>query len=116
MCYRILFESCQRFRRRNLLNDGRHGRPGGRRQVAKARMAIAVLKAALTFGIMCRKPGCPEFRAVIDAMRFEGLPSRNSFLRQIRYRLHAKPRGSLSNRAPLLPMQSSSRAPSGNGM
>jgi integrase len=53
---------------------------GGSRQVAKARMAIAVLKAALTFGIMCRKPGCPEFRAVIDAMRFEGLPSRKFVL------------------------------------
>jgi len=52
--------------------------PGGSRQVAKARMAIAVLKAALTFGIMCRKPGCPEFRAVIDAMRFEGLPARTA--------------------------------------
>jgi hypothetical protein len=54
--------------------------PGGSRQVAKARMAIAVLKAALTFGIMCRKPGCPEFRAVIDAMRFEGLPPRKFVL------------------------------------
>jgi hypothetical protein len=51
---------------------------GESRQVAKARMAIAVLKAALTFGIMCRKPGCPEFRAVIDAMRFEGLPARTA--------------------------------------
>jgi hypothetical protein len=29
---------------------------------------------------MCRKPGCPEFRAVIDAMRFEGLPSRKFVL------------------------------------
>jgi Phage integrase family len=54
--------------------------PGGSRQVAKARMAIAVLKAALTFGIMCRKPGCPEFRAVIDAMRFEGLPARTAIV------------------------------------
>jgi hypothetical protein len=53
---------------------------GGRRQVARARMAVAVLKAALTFGIMCRKPGCPEFRAVIDAMRFEGLPARTAIL------------------------------------
>jgi hypothetical protein len=54
--------------------------PGRPRQVAKARMAIAVLKAALTFGIMCRKPGCSEFRAVINAMRFEGLPSRKFVL------------------------------------
>lgn len=47
-----------------------------KRQVAKARMAIAVLKAALTFGIMCRNPGCTGFRAVLDAMRFEGVKRR----------------------------------------
>ena len=47
-----------------------------KRQIAKARMAIAVLKAALTFGIMCRNPGCAAFRAVLDAMRFEGLKPR----------------------------------------
>jgi hypothetical protein len=54
--------------------------PDKPRQVAKARMAISVLKAALTFGILCRKPGCPEFRAVLDAMRFEGLPPRKFVL------------------------------------
>jgi hypothetical protein len=43
--------------------------PGGKRQIAKAHMAIAVLKAALTFGIMRRLPGCIEFRAVLDAMK-----------------------------------------------
>jgi hypothetical protein len=53
---------------------------GGPRQVAKARMSIAVLKAALKFGIMCRKPGCAEFRAVIGAMKFESLPPRRHVL------------------------------------
>jgi hypothetical protein len=51
---------------------------GGPRQLAKAHMAIAVLKAALTFGIMRRLTGCIEFRAVLDAMKgkLPGLPSR----------------------------------------
>jgi hypothetical protein len=51
---------------------------GGKRQVAKARMALSVLKAALTFGVMRRLPACAEFRAVLDAMKrkFEGLPAR----------------------------------------
>jgi integrase len=43
-------------------------------------MAISVLKAALTFGIMCRKPGCAEFKAVISAMKFASLPPRKHVL------------------------------------
>jgi hypothetical protein len=50
--------------------------PDGKRQVAKARMAISVMKAALAFGINCRKPGCAEFRVVLNAMRFETLRPR----------------------------------------
>src|SRR5262249_23947871 len=42
-----------------------------KRQLAKAIMAIAVLKAALQFGIQCRKPGCAAFRAALDATDFE---------------------------------------------
>jgi hypothetical protein len=51
---------------------------GGPRQLAKAHMAIAVLKAALTFGVMRRLPGCAEFRMILDAMKgkLPGLPSR----------------------------------------
>jgi hypothetical protein len=49
-------------------------------QIAKARMAISVLKAALTFGIMRRLPGCADFRAVLDAVKFEGLPPRKLVL------------------------------------
>jgi hypothetical protein len=47
---------------------------GEPRQLAKARMAIAVLKAALKFGILRRLPGCIEFRVVLDALKGE-LPS-----------------------------------------
>jgi hypothetical protein len=49
---------------------------GGKPRIAKARMAIAVLRAATTFGIACRKPGCVEFSAVISACTFEGLKPR----------------------------------------
>ena len=34
-------------------------------QIPKARTAIAVIKSALNFGIMCRKRGCAEFKAVL---------------------------------------------------
>jgi hypothetical protein len=57
-------------------------KPGGKRQLAKAHMAIAVLKAALTFGIMRRLPGCAEFRVILDAMKrkLPGVPSRKFVL------------------------------------
>jgi hypothetical protein len=42
---------------------------GGRLQLAKAHLAIAVLKAALTFGIMRRLAGCAEFRVILDAVK-----------------------------------------------
>jgi len=41
-----------------------------------ARMALAVLKAAISFGIVCRIRGCAEFQAVLYEMEFERLPSR----------------------------------------
>jgi hypothetical protein len=52
----------------------------GTRHVAKARMAIAILKAAFTFGVLCRKPGCADFKAVLSATRFEGLPPREAVI------------------------------------
>lgn len=52
----------------------------GKRQIAKARMAIAVLRAATTFGIACRKPGCAEFSAVIRACSFESLKPRTAVI------------------------------------
>ncbi len=49
-------------------------------QVAKARMAIAVLKAALSYGLMCRLPGCEGFRAALHAVRFESLDARTAVI------------------------------------
>jgi hypothetical protein len=50
--------------------------PDGRPKIAAARMAICVIKAAISFGIMCRLPGCPEFRAILDHMEFPALKPR----------------------------------------
>lgn len=50
------------------------------RHIAKARTAIAVLKAAVRFGILCRLPGCAEFKAVLSACRFEGLRPREAVI------------------------------------
>lgn len=52
----------------------------GARHVAKARTAIAILKAAVTFGVLCRRPGCAEFKAVLSACRFEGLKPREAVI------------------------------------
>jgi len=41
-----------------------------------ARMALAVLKAAVSFGVVCRTRGCAEFQAILREMEFEALPSR----------------------------------------
>lgn len=48
---------------------------GGKPLLAKANMAIAVLKSALAYGIECRKPGCAEFRAAVPK-RFTPVPPR----------------------------------------
>lgn len=45
-------------------------KPDQRRMLAKANMALAVLKSALAFAIVCRKPGCADFRGCIPK-RFE---------------------------------------------
>jgi hypothetical protein len=41
-----------------------------------ARMSLAVLKAAVSFGVVCRTRGCAEFQVVLREMEFEALPSR----------------------------------------
>ncbi|WP_439393458.1 integrase [Bradyrhizobium sp. PMVTL-01] len=41
-----------------------------------ARMALAVLKAAIAFGVVCRTKGCADFQTILRAMEFEALPSR----------------------------------------
>jgi hypothetical protein len=45
---------------------------GGRPRLAKARMAMIVLKNALTFAATCRKPGCSELRDILGKLRFAG--------------------------------------------
>jgi hypothetical protein len=39
-------------------------------KLAAARMALCVIKAAVRFGITLRKPGCAEFREILDNMTF----------------------------------------------
>jgi hypothetical protein len=45
---------------------------GGKPRLAAARMALIVLKTALTFCATCRKPGCAELRDILRNMRFAG--------------------------------------------
>ena len=45
---------------------------GGKPRLAAARMALIVLKTALTFGATCRKPGCADLRNILRDMRFSG--------------------------------------------
>jgi len=45
---------------------------GGRPRIAAARMAIIVLKTALTFAATCRKAGCADLRNIFRDMRFAG--------------------------------------------
>jgi integrase len=45
--------------------------PGGRPRLAAARMAIVVIKTALSFGKACRLPGCAEFKTTIEDIRFK---------------------------------------------
>lgn len=44
--------------------------------LAAAKMAFAVMKAAISFGVICRFKGCVEFKEVLDEMAFESLKSR----------------------------------------
>lgn len=45
--------------------------PAGRPRIAAARMAMIVLKTALSFGKTCRLPGCVEFKTTIEDIRFQ---------------------------------------------
>jgi len=51
---------------------------GAPSQIPKARMAIAVIRAALAFGVMCRKPGCKELKDVLDDLEFATQPARSA--------------------------------------
>jgi hypothetical protein len=41
-----------------------------------ARMALAVLKAAVSFGVICKTRGCTEFQTILKELEFEALPPR----------------------------------------
>jgi integrase len=45
---------------------------GGKPRLAAARMAMIVLKTALTFCATCRKPGCADLRDILADRRFSG--------------------------------------------
>jgi hypothetical protein len=45
---------------------------GGKPRLAAARMAVIVLKNALTFAATCRKLGCAELREILSKIRFTG--------------------------------------------
>lgn len=49
---------------------------GGKPRLAAARMAVIVLKNALTFAATCRKAGCAELREILSQIRFTGPRSR----------------------------------------
>ena len=45
---------------------------GGKPRLAAGRMAMAIIKAALKFGISCRLPGCAELKLILQQQRFAG--------------------------------------------
>jgi hypothetical protein len=50
--------------------------PDGSDHLPRARLNLSVLKAAISFGVVCRLKGCAEFKAVISELEFEAVPSR----------------------------------------
>jgi integrase len=46
--------------------------PGGKPRLAAARMAMAIIKAALAFGISCRLPGCADLKLILQQQKFAG--------------------------------------------
>lgn len=50
--------------------------PDGNDQLGAARMTLAVLKNAISFGIVCRKQGCKAFQDVVAELEFDRLPNR----------------------------------------
>ena len=54
--------------------------PRLKRTVAKAHMVMAIIKAAITFGVQKRLPGCAAFRAILDVTEFEAPKPRDQVL------------------------------------
>ncbi len=44
--------------------------PGRAPRIAAGHMCVAIIKAAVAFGVACRKPGCADFKAVLDVLHF----------------------------------------------
>jgi len=44
--------------------------PGKKPRVASAHLCVSIIRAAVAFGVACRKPGCAEFKAVLDVLKF----------------------------------------------
>ena len=44
--------------------------PGDKPKLAAARMAITVLKSALSFGKTCRMPGCADLKSILEEIEF----------------------------------------------
>lgn len=51
---------------------------GDRPRIAAARMAMTVLKSALSFGKICRLHGCAEFKSILDEFEFPSLQPRTA--------------------------------------
>lgn len=45
-------------------------------KIPKARMVLTVLKAAVSFGVVCRLPGCPAFNIILGELEFPGTKPR----------------------------------------
>lgn len=41
-------------------------------RIPKARMVLTVLKSAVSFGVVCRLPGCPAFNTILGELEFPG--------------------------------------------
>ena len=50
--------------------------PDGSDHLPRARTVLAVMKAAISFGVTCRYPGCREFQQVIEQLEFPSPQSR----------------------------------------
>jgi hypothetical protein len=50
--------------------------PDGSDHLPRARTVLAVLKAAVTFGVVCRKPGCDDLDRILSKLEFDTVPSR----------------------------------------
>lgn len=45
--------------------------PGKPPRIASAHLCVSIIRAAISFGVACRKPGCADFKAILDVLQFE---------------------------------------------